>query len=31
MTMISPRIPEDVVDDPKRITPEPGFSGYHGR
>jgi hypothetical protein len=28
MTMISLRIPEDVVDDLKRIAPELGFSGY---
>ncbi|MFQ5856669.1 MAG: hypothetical protein ACE5LU_13615 [Anaerolineae bacterium] len=28
MTMISFRIPEDVVDDLKRIAPLLGFSGY---
>ena len=28
MTMISLRIPEDVLDDLKRVTPLLGFSGY---
>lgn len=28
MTMISLRIPEDVVEDLKRIAPTLGFSGY---
>ena len=28
MTMISLRMPEDVVDDLKRIAPQLGFSGY---
>ena len=28
MTMISLRIPEDVIDDLKRIAPLLGFSGY---
>jgi hypothetical protein len=28
MTMVSIRIPEDVVDDLKRIAPLLGFSGY---
>ena len=28
MTMISLRLPEDVVDDLKRIAPQLGFSGY---
>ena len=28
MTMISLRIPEDVVEDLKRIAPSLGFSGY---
>ncbi len=28
MTMVSIRIPEDVVDDLKRVAPMLGFSGY---
>ena len=28
MTMVSLRIPEDVIDDLKRIAPLLGFSGY---
>ena len=28
MTMVSIRIPEDVIDDLKRIAPVLGFSGY---
>jgi hypothetical protein len=28
MTMVSIRIPEDVIDDLKRIAPMLGFSGY---
>ncbi len=28
MTMVSIRIPEDVVDDLKRVAPLLGFSGY---
>lgn len=28
MTMVSIRIPDDVVDDLKRIAPLLGFSGY---
>ncbi|MDO9129167.1 MAG: hypothetical protein Q7U34_04800 [Anaerolineales bacterium] len=28
MTMVSIRIPEDVIDDLKRIAPLLGFSGY---
>ena len=27
-TMVSLRIPDDVIDDLKRIAPLPGFSGY---
>ena len=28
MTTISIRLPEDVIEDLKRVAPEPGFSGY---
>ena len=28
MTMVSIRIPEDVIDDLKRVAPMLGFSGY---
>jgi hypothetical protein len=28
MTMVSLRVPEDVVDDLKRVAPMLGFSGY---
>ncbi len=28
MTMVSLRIPEDVIDDLKRVAPMLGFSGY---
>lgn len=28
MTMISMRMPEDVIEDLKRIAPQLGFSGY---
>lgn len=28
MTTISLRIPEDVIEDLKRVTPQVGFSGY---
>jgi len=28
MTMVSIRIPEDVIDDLKRLAPVLGFSGY---
>jgi hypothetical protein len=28
MTMISLRMPIDIVDDLKRLAPMPGFSGY---
>ena len=31
MTMVSIRIPEDVIDDLKRLAPVLGFSGYHFR
>ena len=30
MTMVSLRIPEDVLDDLKRVAPLLGFSGYQG-